>query len=388
MIRLVTYSTKPRGGVVHALSLAEALVERGADVELWALAPDGAGFFRDPAAPTRLVPVERREDEDVESRILRYADVLAGALRDAGPASVSHAEDCLSARSLLALRNEGAIPAVVRTVHHVDDFPSPVLMECQRASIQDVDHRVSVSRWWADRVEVEFGVGSTVIPNGVDAARFAGCPLDRAAAGERLGWGARPTVLAVGGVEPRKGSRDLLEAFGRARPLLGGRPLLAIAGGATLFDYADYRAAWRREADDLGLRVHAGPSPPQEADVAVLGPIADQDMPALYRAADALAFPSLREGFGLVVLEAMASGLPAIVSDLPVLREHLRDGWDCVMVPPRRPHELAAGLVRIMRDEALRQALVAEGSRTAAGLTWTAAADAHLELYQRVHVRV
>ena len=77
MIRLVTYSTKPRGGVVHAVALAEALDAEGADVELWALAPEGTGFFRETSARTRLVPVERREDEDVEARILRYADVLA-----------------------------------------------------------------------------------------------------------------------------------------------------------------------------------------------------------------------------------------------------------------------------------------------------------------------
>ena len=65
-IRLVTYSTKPRGGVVHALSLAEALGDRGHDVELWALSADGASFFRRPQVPARLVPVDRRPGEDVE----------------------------------------------------------------------------------------------------------------------------------------------------------------------------------------------------------------------------------------------------------------------------------------------------------------------------------
>ena len=121
-IRLVTYSTKPRGGVVHALSLAEALGDRGHDVELWALSADGAAFFREPRVTARLVPVERRPGEPVRDRILRYADVLADGLRAAGPADVHHAEDCLSARSLLALRAEGVVPAVVRTIHHVDDF--------------------------------------------------------------------------------------------------------------------------------------------------------------------------------------------------------------------------------------------------------------------------
>jgi glycosyltransferase-like protein len=385
-IRLVTYSTKPRGGVVHALSLAEALGDRGHDVELWALSADGARFYREPRVEARLVPVDKRPDEDVETRILRYAAALAEGMRDAGPADVHHSEDCLSARSLLALRAEGLVPAIVRTVHHVDDFRSPVLAECQRASIQDVDHRICVSRHWADALRDDFGAPARVIPNGVDAARFAGCPLDRAAAGAAMGWDDRPAVLAVGGIEPRKGSRTLLAAFAAARGDLGPGALLAIAGGETLFDYADYRAAWEGDAAALGLRVHRGPRPPADADVAVLGPIPDPDMPALFRAADALAFPSEREGFGLVVLEAQAAGLPAVVSDLPVLREFLRDGRDCRMVPGGDPGSLAAALAEVMRDRDLRDRLAAGGRLTAARFTWEAAAAAHEEVYEGLHV--
>jgi glycosyltransferase-like protein len=383
-IRLVTYSTKPRGGVVHALSLAEALGDRGHDVELWALSADGAAFFREPRVSARLVPVERRAGEPVRDRILRYADVLADGLRAAGPADVHHAEDCLSARSLLALRAEGVVPAVVRTIHHVDDFRDPVLVECQRASIEDVDHRVCVSAHWAEAIARDHGVSARVIPNGVGGERFAACPLDRAAAGAELGWGARPTVLAVGGIEPRKGSRALLEAFATARDTLAAGALLAIAGGETLFDYADYREGWERDAGRLGLKVHRGPRPPAGADVAVLGPIADPGMPALFRAADVLAFPSEREGFGLVVLEAQAAGLPAVVSDLPVLREILRDGRDCRMVPVDDPAALAAALAEVMGDSALRERLVAGGRTTAARFTWEAAAAAHERVYEEI----
>jgi glycosyltransferase-like protein len=384
-IRLVTYSTKPRGGVVHALSLAEALGDRGHEVELWALSADGAGFFRPPGVPARLVPVERRPGEDVEARILRYAAALAEGLRAAGPADVHHAEDCLSARSLLALRAEGRVPAVVRTVHHVDDFASPVLRECQRASIEDVDHRVCVSRHWAAVLERDHGVAADVIPNGVDAARFAGCPLGRVEAGARMGWGARPAVLAVGGIEPRKGSRTLLDAFARARAALGPGALLAIAGGETLFDYADYREAWEADAARLGLRVHRGPAPPAEADVAVLGPVADADMPALYRAADALAFPSEREGFGLVVLEAQAAGLPVVASDLPVLREFLSPGEDCLMVPPGDAAALARALVAAASGPG-RERLASAGRATAGRFTWERAAAAHEAVYEGLRV--
>ncbi len=385
-IRIVTYSTKPRGGVVHALSLAEALGERGHDVELWALSADGAAFFRPPRVPAHLVPVERRPGEDVEARILRYAATLAEGLRAAGPADVHHAEDCLSARSLLALRAEGRLPAVVRTVHHVDDFASPVLRECQRASIEDVDHRICVSRHWAEVLEREHGVAAEVIPNGVDAARYADCPLGRGEAGRRMGWGGRPAVLAIGGIEPRKGSRTLLAAFAAARDALGPGALLAIAGGETLFDYADYRAAWEADAARLGLRVHRGQAPPAGADVAVLGPVADDAMPALYRAADVFAFPSEREGFGLVALEAQAAGVPVVASDLPVLRELLTPGEDCLMAAPGDAGALAAALVAAASDEALRARLAEGGRRTSGRFTWAAAAAAHEAAYGRLRV--
>ena len=99
--------------------LARILIDRGHDVELWALSADGAAFFREPRATVRLVPVDKRPGEDVEPRILRYAATLAEGMRAAGPADIHHSEDCLSARSLLALRAEGRGPAVVRTIHHV-----------------------------------------------------------------------------------------------------------------------------------------------------------------------------------------------------------------------------------------------------------------------------
>ena len=240
-IRLVTYSTKPRGGVVHALCLAEALTDRGHDVELWALSADGAAFFREPRAQVRLVPVDKRPAEDVEPRILRYAATLAEGMRAAGRADIHHSEDCLSARSLLALRAEGLVPAIVRTIHHIDDFASPVLADCQRASIEDVDHRICVSAHWAEIVARDHGVGAEVIANGVDADRYARCPLDRPAAGAYLGWGARPTVLAVGGLVERAIQGRPLRLAIATRLLVFGAVGLGLWAASRGFDLGQYR---------------------------------------------------------------------------------------------------------------------------------------------------
>ena len=374
-IRILTYSTKPRGGVVHALSLAEALAARGRDVQLWALAVDGEGFFRTPRAEAHLVPVARDPDEDIESRVLRYADALADGLRSAAPGAIHHAEDCLSARALLELRAEGRGGELVRTVHHVDDFASPVLADCQRASILEPEHLICVTRHWQERLERDFGVTATTIPNGVDAERFASAGVGRATARHELGWEGRSVILAVGGIEPRKGSRALLAAVAGLRDE-NPRTLLAIAGGETLFDYADYRAVWDADLHALGLE--------EDDAVRILGRVADDAMPGLYRAADVLAMPSEREGFGLVALEAMAAGTPVVLSDLAVFRENFADGRDCLMAPGGDVGALSRSLRRALGDDALRAALIARGRETAAAFSWDAAAAAHEVVYAEV----
>ena len=118
----------------------------------------------------------------------------------------------------------------------------------------------------------------------------------------------------------------------------------------------------------------------------MLGPVADAEMPALYRAADAFAFPSEREGFGLVVLEAQAAGLPVVASDLPVLREFLSPGEDCLMVPAGDAAALAEALVAATSRGPARERLLAAGRETARRFTWEAAAAAHEAVYGALRV--
>jgi len=372
--------------VVHALSLAEALADRGHDAEVWALGHGGSEFFREVRVPTVIVPSTHAKGDPVDVWVPAGADALAAAMAARGDVDVNHAEDALASRAFHTLRSEGRIGWFIRTIHHVNAFSNAALLELQRASIVDADERLCVSRHWADRVEQEFGVASEVIANGVDHERFAGCAVDRAAAGEVFGWGDRPVVLSVGGVEPRKGSRLLLEAFGRARGRLGSRALLVIAGGgAGTPDIEDYRATWHNDAGRLGVRIAEGGGPPgDDVDALLLGVVPDELMPTLYRASDALAFPSTREGFGLVVLEALASGIPAVVTDLPVFREHLADGRDCVMVPPGDAATLSNALVSAVRDESLRERLIEGGRVTSRRFTWARAAQEHERVYERV----
>ncbi|HXZ02343.1 MAG TPA: MSMEG_0565 family glycosyltransferase [Stellaceae bacterium] len=373
-IAMLTHSTNPRGAVVHALELAEALTALGHEVAVHAPDPRGAGFFR--ATRCRTVPVAARPvsgglAELVETRIADYLRHFSapGAERF----DLYHAQDGISGNALLRLRRRGAIDGFLRTVHHVDRFGDPRLDAWQKAAIVEADRVLCVSRLWQDVLARDYGIAATCVGNGVDTERYrpeAG-PEDSVLCA-RLGLGRGPIYLSIGGIEARKNSERILRAFLAARRM---RPMaqLVVAGGASLLDHSDAQASFDALLRESGLE--AGPGAP----VVSTGPVPDADMPALYRLADALVFPSLREGFGLVVLEAMASGTPVIVSRLPPFTEYLGEE-DCLWVDPT----LVEGIAAAMLDAAeapTRRRLAAAGPPLCRRHGWRACAEAHLAAY-------
>ncbi len=370
-VALLTYSTKPRGGVVHTLALAEALRDLGADVCVVALGDPAAGFFRPVRAPVRVVPGPT-DVESLEEKVAGNIDALTTALQSVD-ARVLHAQDCISARAAARVRDAGTAVTVVRTVHHVDDFSSTVLMDCQRAAILEPDVALVVSEEWRRILADEYGVVATVVPNGVDVERFASASPVRAAELRRsVGAADRPLLLSVGGIEPRKGSDTLVRALA-VLVREGLRPVLAVVGGHSFQDHRAYREAVLAELPGLGLELGV--------DVVPIGTVADDDMPAWYAAADVLAFPSTKEGFGLAVLEAMSAGVPVVTSDLPVFREYLVDGRDALLVTVDDVDGLAGALRTALLDDAVRRRLVSAGAEVARRFTWRASAERHLEIY-------
>lgn len=363
-VALLTYSTRPRGGVVHTLSLAEALARQGVDVTVWSLARGGdPDFFRpvDPAVELRLVPFRDRQGEEVGPRILRSITLLRSAF-GAGGYDIVHAQDCISANAVGPLVPGGC----VRTVHHLDTFTTPELAACHERAIVEPRRHVCVSQAVAEELRTGWGIGATVIPNGVDAARFeAAATQDPLAVQARDRWRKRlgRYVLAVGGIEPRKGTLDLVEAFALLRSRVTDLALV-VAGGETLFDYRGYRAEVEQRALELGV------------DLQVLGAVPHDDLPALVAAAGAFAFPSTKEGFGLAAMEALAAGVPLVTRDLPVLRE---------VFGGAAAFATTAGSLA----DALGDAISGGGrQRTQTGRAlarshcWDAAARAHLPLYR------
>ncbi|WP_032386346.1 MSMEG_0565 family glycosyltransferase [Rhodococcoides fascians] len=347
-IALLTYSSKPRGGVVHTLALAEALARAGQDVSVWSLGRGGdSEFFRkvDPAVTVRMVPFSHRENESVGERILRSIGVLRQAFTP-DEYDIVHAQDCISAN---------AVGRCIRTIHHLDEFTTPELAACHERAITGPYARICVSTAVADDVRRGWGFDPVVIPNGVDAGRFSA-----AAESGRSHWSGKfgRYVLAVGGIEPRKGSLDLLDAFAG---LSDRHVQLVFAGGETLFDYRDYRAEFDRRAVELGI------------EPVILGTVDDDELPHLVAQAAVLPFFSTKEGFGLAAMEALAASTPVVARDLPVLREVFGDSVTYASSVETMTSEL---------DRALHEPQdPSPGLALAHSLTWDEAARRHLEFY-------
>lgn len=370
-VGLFTYSTLPRGSVVHAAALADALADAGWDATLYALDKDGRGFFRPLRANLCLVPAAPAPPTTLELVRLRAREMATFLARHRPRHDVFHAQDCLTANGLLEARTRGCDVDLVRTVHHVERFEDPHLAACQRRSILEASLCFTVSEAARADVAEGFGVETAVVGNGVDARRFEQVAPERlAAVRARYGEGG-PVVLAVGGVEPRKNTTRIAEAFIRFRARHPGARLW-ILGGATVLDHGAYRATFERALADADEGTRRA--------VVELGVVPDQDVPAIFARADVLASPSLHEGFGLSALEGLAARLPVVASARPPFTEFL-DETCAVLIDPTRSEAIADGLERALTG-ARRLALAGRERARAHG--WDRVAERHAKHYERI----
>lgn len=371
-IALLTYATKPRGSVVHTCELATALTALGHRVCIWALDKDGQGFDRPLTCEVKLVPTRPAPgplDALIQQRIEEF--ITAFDQTDA-TYDLYHAQDCIGANALAHLRHHGKIPHFVRTVHHIEDYASAYLQQCQHRSIRDADLCLCVSDYWQARLHHDYQIHAPRVSNGINLDRFA--PRRSGQEGalkQRYGLTGTPLFLTVGGIEPRKNSLNLLAAFAQVLQHYPQAQLI-IAGGATLFDYQPYRDRFFERADQLGITI--GQS------LILPGVITDADLPTLYRCADGFCFPSLKEGWGLVVLEAIASGLPVLLSDHPPFTEFLAPQQG-VWVNPHDPLSIAAGMQELVEND-WKTVIEAAQHDLLPRYTWGHAAESHLVHYQ------
>lgn len=348
----------------YLLGLLAALPATGTDV---------VAFTADPTATAALPGVDVRPVGSWARvrplRILWEQTVLPLAARRAG-AAVIHG-------GAYAVPRISGLPRVV-TVHDLSFFRVPdtlpamqaaYLRAATRQAVRSADAIIAVSRFTARELEDVLAVEPSrihVVPNGIDA----NAPVPTASQVSTLRDRLKLPVgylLAVGTLQPRKNIATLLAAYAKLVASLPDAPDLVVAGSPGWGNVSVRGAA---QSLGIGRRVHTP------------GFVPDADLAALYAGARLFAMPSLYEGFGLPALEAMAAGVPVVVSQASSFPEIVGDAG--LTVPPLEVDAWAAALRRLVEEPDLARRLGDSGRERAATFTWQRAAEATAQVYRGV----
>jgi glycogen(starch) synthase len=371
------------GGLArHVRKLAEALVDLDIDVHVLTRggeespAEERAGGvaihrIREPKRPTDL-------GEFVAWVERMNSDMLAAGveLGDRYSFGLVHGHDWLVANACdhLAKRFRAPLVTTIHATEHgrhqgwVDKHPQSYIHGVERWITNRSDRVIACSYYMREQIADIFGVEEervSVIPNGIDPrdlqpqdpAELQRMRLEFAGPDEKL-------VLVVGRLVYEKGFQLALEAMPRVVARVPGTRFL-VAGSGT------HELELRRQAQELGLMEQG----------TFLGWIGDDVLHSLYPIADICVVPSIYEPFGLVALEAMASGCPCIVADTGGLREVVPHEEAGLRFRARDPESLADMAVRLLGDEMLGQRLVSEGLDHIRRFDWADIAEQTAEVY-------
>lgn len=375
-IAMVTeYAYPILGGVSeHVHFLSRELVELGHEVTVVSgnTAPRGQLDTVDRAAERnhgyRTVRVGRAIPVPSNGSIARFSvgPGLEAAMRRAvAGVDVVHAQGLVGSRLARKAVVTSDAPVTVGTFHtyvESDNYlPYRIFLDPLNRLLARLDRRIAVSQACVDSLQPYFPGRYDVIPNGVDCRRFR--PL---AAGEPAPDGP-PRILFVGRLEPRNALADLL----RAASLLAawGRDfIIQVAGDGPT------RGVNERLARKLGIADR----------IEWLGMIHD-DLPRRYREATVFAAPCTLASFGVILVEALASGTPVVCADNVGFRQVIRDGAPGRFAPMRDPDGLAEGIASLLDDAVLRAEWAERGRRLAQErYDWPGVAQAVVDVYRDV----
>jgi glycogen(starch) synthase len=371
-VLIVSWEYPPivEGGLArHVRKLSEQLVRDGEEVHV--LTRGGGHLAADEDRHGVIVHRVREPDfprDDLDAFIAWVShmndDMRAAAADLAGEFDLVHSHDWLVADAARALARGWGVPWLV-TVHAteygrhqgwVDKHPQSYIHGVEQRMAREADRVITCSHYMRGQVVDVFGVAPeqvAVIPNAIDPSDLqpvSDLPRLRA----RFAEPEDKLVLLVGRLVYEKGFHLALDALpGLIRRL--GRVRFLVAGSGTA------EAELKAQAERLGLMEHGS----------FIGWTGDDVLHSLYRIADLCVVPSIYEPFGLVALEAMASGCPCIVADTGGLREVVPPGRRVgLRFRARSARSLAIMAERLLTDDALRARLVAEASEHVLGFDW------------------
>ena len=334
-IAMMTYSTQPRGGVVHSCYLAEALSELGEDVAIFSLGPP-TRMYRDVAVDIEVFPVKDRENHNIS--LARKTQGLIQSYSDFLPTDfdIYHTHDCIGANALNRLKAQGKITApTVRTIHHIDPYKNGLLLKLQEEAIRKCDVKIVVSKFWQDILLRNYGEKAEIIYNGVDLSKFRP-DVNGANIRKTYGFDDEPIVLFVGGLEPRKGLEYLIFAFKKvlikqpkAKLIVVGSEGFVARGETGFFDYLIQK-----------LEI-------QES-VIFQSKVPDEILPQYYATCDVFVLPSRLEGWGLSLMEAMATQKPVVASKVGGIPEFITNRYNGFLIKPGDIHQLKHRILMLL----------------------------------------
>ena len=351
------YAFDDPGGVqTHVRELSDRLAGRGHDTVVIAPA-------RHAAIPgVRVVgrPVDipyNASNAPIDPRPW-HRKLVRRALGDLRP-DVVHVHEPLTPSTSMWATLESAAP-VVATFHSgasravLFDLAAPVLRRVARR----LAARIAVSRAAAAFVQERIPGDIEIVPNGVDVARFAeAVPAD-------LGPG--PKLLFLGRLDPRKGFPVAVDAFARLAAEHSELRFVVIGDGPDRSALATLPATVRDRVTSLGS-------------------VPNADIPPYLAACDLYLGTSVGgESFGIVLVEAMAAGLPVVASRVAGYTEVVRDEVEALLVPPGDPPALAAAAARVLDEPELARRLRSAGRERARSYDWSEVVTALEEVYARV----
>lgn len=361
-IAMLTYSMRPRGGVVHAVHLAEALDAKGQDVALFSLRKRGqkedySSYYG--ALPFPVSLMEYEWHEEAKERLRRMTEAFVDGLPR--EFDIYHAQDCVCDTSLQLMAAEGSITAPsVRTVHHVQGFKDPFIDRCEKNALLGETEKITVSKYWQNELKSRTGIESTVIYNGIDAERFSGTDVKR-----------EPFLFFVGGMEARKGLEFAIEALEIL--VSEGRDLRLVALARPGFLHTESREWFDHLIDRCGL----------SGKVKIKELMADDELRNMYSSASVFLLPTRMEGWGLAIMEAMAAGCPVVSSPVGGVTELVEDGCNGLLVAVGDVAGIADAVRHLLDDGGLSARLTSSAKETVKKYTWESAAEETLKLYEK-----